>query len=970
MSNGREVDYEAEREGQEFQAKSGVARVVTSYSSMKSPSTKYQPVNTDESRGFDKDRKIYSKFLQAAESSITQFIPVVFAVFINLLDACTFGTVFFPAKFGSDVSGLAIELFLVSTVIVQLVLIKMSSFSCGLGTSMAENIPFIHTMANGIFENLQKTHTLQQMLPTVLVTVCISTIINGILFYIVGFFKLGNVLHFFPRHVIMGMTAGFGVFLISTAVESSTGIVMADATLLSFFGALSLSRVSQLGIVFVFEILLRLTEHFKCNELIVPGMMFFLPIAFYIVLAASGTSFNDARGNGWLFPETASANWWDTWKLFDFSLVMWETVALQWTTISSLAFFTLILVPIRIPSLSMITEDEVNFDEELKAQGMANILSGCVGAVHNYLSYSNSIFFFFVGGRGKGSQMAVTVMTLLLFFIGPQIINYVPRLIAGVIMLHLGVDLIMGALISSRKALDSLEYASVLFIATVVSLLGFVPGICMGVVSACATFVVQSSQQSSIRSVFSGDTARSNTSWSSRQRDKLDVGLNLLGGRSIVVVQLQGHLFFGNVRQVVDGIENAISVNLSTEESNEDALRTSTATATIDNTTSSPMMKIRYVILDCSFVTGADVNAVTGLLKMRDAIATKYNKTSDSSNTHDVAVQVKVIFAGLQSSLEAMFSIQENALSMQKMMRIAKEKGKEKEKGSPRSKRANNVLDNRHCQLNTTNTTGANNPDLHGYADVEAGIQMTSRPSDALLSRSHYEDIALQILSRHPAAAMTGDHQSCEERCIDQTEISGYDSSHTFDSYSSEGDENSNSNRQGRGSIDDKCADEDDVIAVRRQKARSPSWGSSCSSAVTGHSLAPTSNGEGSVNKPQGRSKKPEGPRRITAISLSTKVPAPAAAGPIKVPMPVRLHPIKRLFSTEGVSEAKSDSEPLRLWEVGPYGRSGRTITNVASQSNVNVLRPRPMSRIFYSDVNTALQAVEERIIKSTPLPK
>jgi hypothetical protein len=35
---------------------------------------------------------------------------------------------------------------------------------------MAENIPFVHTMALGVFDSLEHTHTLQQMLPTVLVT--------------------------------------------------------------------------------------------------------------------------------------------------------------------------------------------------------------------------------------------------------------------------------------------------------------------------------------------------------------------------------------------------------------------------------------------------------------------------------------------------------------------------------------------------------------------------------------------------------------------------------------------------------------------------------------------------------------------------------------------------------------------------------------------------------------------------------
>ena len=48
--------------------------------------------------------------------------------------------------------------------------------------------------------------------------------------------------------------------------------------------------------------------------------------------------------------------------------------------------------------------------------------------------------------------------------------------VAGVIMLHLGVDLILGSLVTSRKVLDSLEYLCVIFVAAVVSTMGFVEG--------------------------------------------------------------------------------------------------------------------------------------------------------------------------------------------------------------------------------------------------------------------------------------------------------------------------------------------------------------------------------------------------------------------------------------------------------------------------------------------------------------
>ena len=157
---------------------------------------------------------------------------------INLLDAVTFGTCFFPPVLGSR-SGLAIEVFLISTVAVQVAFLAMSSFQCGLGTSMAENIPFVHTIASGIYRMMRNKFSTDAMMPTVLVALCVSTLLNGLLFYLVGALKLGYVLHYFPRHVIMGMTLGFGIFLMRTGFEVSVGVQLAEGSLVSNLSSIS-----------------------------------------------------------------------------------------------------------------------------------------------------------------------------------------------------------------------------------------------------------------------------------------------------------------------------------------------------------------------------------------------------------------------------------------------------------------------------------------------------------------------------------------------------------------------------------------------------------------------------------------------------------------------------------------------------------------------------------------------------------
>jgi SulP family sulfate permease len=133
------------------------------------------------------------------------------------------------------------------------------------------------------------------MMPTILVTVCISTFLNGMLFYIVGYFRLGNLLHYFPRHVILGMTGGFGVFLVLCGLESTTGIVLAENTVTSFVSKITSDAYIQCALIVLFECVCRLIASYELGDTIVPILMFFVPILFHVWLYLFGITFAVAR---------------------------------------------------------------------------------------------------------------------------------------------------------------------------------------------------------------------------------------------------------------------------------------------------------------------------------------------------------------------------------------------------------------------------------------------------------------------------------------------------------------------------------------------------------------------------------------------------------------------------------------------------------------------------------------------------
>lgn len=121
------------------------------------------------------------------------------------------------------------ELLIVTTVISQVVYVYMSEFSSAISTEMCDNIPFMQTMALGIYSSVSggdgdEGTGVERALPTFLAAMCVSTLFNGILFTAIGYLKLGKVLHVCPRYVILGMGTGFGLFMILTGVEIAIGL--------------------------------------------------------------------------------------------------------------------------------------------------------------------------------------------------------------------------------------------------------------------------------------------------------------------------------------------------------------------------------------------------------------------------------------------------------------------------------------------------------------------------------------------------------------------------------------------------------------------------------------------------------------------------------------------------------------------------------------------------------------------------
>lgn len=91
---------------------------------------------------------------------------------------------------------------------------------------------------------------------------------------------------------------------------------------------------------------------------------------------------------------------------------------------------------------------------ELVAHGYSNFLSGAFGGLQNYMTYSNSVLYAKTGGRGLFSSLAIVLFTAGLFVVGPSICDYLPRCMAGTLLFHIGIDLILEGVYDSIGQYD------------------------------------------------------------------------------------------------------------------------------------------------------------------------------------------------------------------------------------------------------------------------------------------------------------------------------------------------------------------------------------------------------------------------------------------------------------------------------------------------------------------------------------
>ncbi|WFD00456.1 hypothetical protein MYAM1_003205 [Malassezia yamatoensis] len=513
-----------------------------------------------------KTRDLYGRDLgELAMEPIKQLPAVILGLLMNILDGVSYGMITFPtsnaifASFGGD----GVSMFFMTCLISQLVYtLGGSIFKAGNGTFMIEVVPFYHILVQVIVKTVGEDNP-QVVIATTMVAFALSSIFIGLVFFMLGTLRLGVIISYFPRHILVGCIGGVGVFLIETGfavaghIEEEGGFKYNGRTLAALTDSTSI--IAQWTIPLFLAILLCFINSRYHHPLILPTYFLLIPVGFYIVaMLGFGQSLKDLQKAGWVFDvgTTSQTPFYHYFSYFDLRHTSFKAL---WATIPSqiaLVAFGILHVPLNVPALGIsIGEDNVDTDRELIAHGISNIAAGMFGTVPNYLCYVNSVLFYRVGGGSRLSGLMLAAATAMVMLLGPGMISYLPVMVVGALIFVLGIDLVREAIYDTIGRVNRMEYLTIVVIVVVMTSSDFVVGSLVGLMLACLFFVMQTSQRSAVRSVFNGHSARSTVRRHAAQRRFLDDA-----GHQTVICKLQGALFFGTINSVEQLIRKMLDI--------------------------------------------------------------------------------------------------------------------------------------------------------------------------------------------------------------------------------------------------------------------------------------------------------------------------------------------------------------------------------------------------------------------------
>ena len=438
-----------------------------------------------------------------------------------------------------------------------------------------------------LLQRLREEGAPDDLLAPVMIVVALATAITGGFLYLLGQFRAGGVVRYVPYPVIGGFLASTGFLMIGGGVRVVTDHRL---TFLHLETLAEPALVAKLAAALAVAALITLALRRSRNPYIVPGIVVIGVVVTHLCLALSGQTLADAQASGWMFSPPSPVAMGLPWDLDDVRLFPWHVLPGLAGDLLAVIFVTSITMLLNTSGIEFVVRREADVQRELKAIGLANVLSAACGGYVSCTSLSRTTMNHAAGARGRLGGVVMCVASVGALVAGPSFVAIIPKFVLGGLLLFLGGGLAHRWMVDSARRLSWLDYGSLVLVVLIILQWGFVAGILLGVTIGCVTFALSASRIEAIKFTFDGSEYRSSLDRGTEQ-------LAILGrhSREIQGVVLHSYLFFGSANRLYQFVRSLLERR----------------------------PECRFVVFDFRLVTGIDSSAMHSFAQIRQVVSEK-----------------------------------------------------------------------------------------------------------------------------------------------------------------------------------------------------------------------------------------------------------------------------------------------------------------------------------------------------------
>ena len=382
---------------------------------------------------------------------------------------------------------------------------------------------------------------------TIIVAIMVTTTFAGLFLLLLGRLKLGNLVRYIPYPVTGGFFAGIGYIFIQGGLTVASG---RDADLGSIADPQFIQLVTP---AVVLALCLIIGKMFRDNRLSVPGILLLSVLLFYGVLSIAGISRDEAAANG-LLPVIDSAG--TLVPIFHFEYlqeVKWLAIWEQLGGIVVVALLCSMMLLLDVSGIELIAKKDLDPDHELEVMGYTNVVNGMLGGFPGVHDASDTALVDRLGGKDRLMGIVNAILVAAAILAGTEFMELVPTFLLGGLLIYVGLEFLIDWLWKARDELPLSDYVVVILILIVIIFSDILQGVTFGFFVAIILFVVNYSQLSVIKIETNGSDHASNVDRDLETRELLNKE-----GHRVLIMVLQGFIFFGTADKLISAIRNRI----------------------------------------------------------------------------------------------------------------------------------------------------------------------------------------------------------------------------------------------------------------------------------------------------------------------------------------------------------------------------------------------------------------------------